>query len=81
MAVINFYSNLLLSHHPLLRNLANNAPSSKLFRLSFRLWTEASGKGYGAHLGSAYLPIALYQRKRVFDRCLIDQRRGYNRYA
>lgn len=59
---MNFYSNLLLSHHPLLHP---SAKSLKGFRPLVKLWADASGQGYGGHLGSADLPIALYQHQRT----------------
>lgn len=59
---MNVYNTLLLARHPLLQPLVKGF---YLGRPRFQVWTDASGKGYGAHLGGAGNPIALYQQKRL----------------
>jgi len=59
---MNVYNTLLLARHPLLQPLVKGF---YLGRPRFQVWTDASGKGYGAHLGPAGNPIALYQQKRL----------------
>jgi hypothetical protein len=60
MVLMNLYNNALLARHPLLRPLADNV---RLPRPAVRIWADASGKGYGAHLGPADQPIATFQQK------------------
>jgi hypothetical protein len=62
MVLMNLYNNALLARHPLLRPLVNNAA---LTRPAVRIWADASGKGYGAHLGPAEQPIATFQHERL----------------
>jgi hypothetical protein len=62
MVLMNLYNNALLARHPLLRPLADNV---RLPRPAVRIWADASGKGYGAHLGPAEQPIALFQQERL----------------
>jgi hypothetical protein len=60
--MLDYYNILLLSRHPIFQ------PFRKIFQLSrptFQIWTDASGQGYGAHLGPAKRPIALFQHKRL----------------
>lgn len=57
---MNVYDTLLLSRHPFLRTLARGY---KVNRPIFELWTDASRKGYGAHLGPADQPLALFQHR------------------
>ena len=60
--MLDYYNILLLSRHPIFQ------PFRKILQLSrptFQIWTDASGQGYGAHLGPAKRPIALYQHKRL----------------
>jgi hypothetical protein len=75
---MSIYNNSLLARHPFLQPLASG---SKVARPSFELWTDASNKGYGAHLGSADLPIALYQQERMPSTILpaIGRRRSTKR--
>jgi hypothetical protein len=57
--MIDLYNLLVLSRHSFFR------PIRRLLRLprpTYQLWTDASGKGYGAHLGPGNRPIAVYQR-------------------
>jgi hypothetical protein len=60
--MLDTYNILLLSRHPIFQ------PFRKLLRLSrptFQIWTDASGQGYGGHLGPAKKPIAIFQHKRL----------------
>jgi hypothetical protein len=59
---MNVYNTLFLSRHPLLQPIAKGF---KYGRTKYRIWTDASGKGYGAHPSHAGHPIALYQQKRM----------------
>jgi hypothetical protein len=60
MVLMNLYNNALLARHPLLRPLADNV---RLSRPAVRIWADASGKGYGGHLGPADQPIATFQQE------------------
>jgi hypothetical protein len=60
MVLMNLYNNVLLARHQLLRPLADNV---RLPRPAVKIWADASGKGYGAHLGPADQPIATFQQE------------------
>lgn len=56
---MDLYNLLVLSRHSFFRPIRRFL---RLSRPSYQLWTDASGKGYGAHLGPGDRPIAVYQR-------------------
>lgn len=56
------YKLLCFVRHPALK------PVRRLLGLakpSYQIWTDASGQGYGGHLGPAKQPIAVFQHKRL----------------
>jgi hypothetical protein len=59
---MDIYRLLLIAQHPVFQ------PLRSVLRLSnptYRIWTDASGQGYGGHLGGIKRPIALFQQKRL----------------
>ena len=56
------YNLLCLVRHPALKPVRRLLG---LARPSYQVWTDASGQGYGGHLGPAKRPIAIFQHKRL----------------
>lgn len=59
---MDVYNLLCIVRHPVLKPVRRLLG---LARPSYKIWTDASGQGYGGHLGPAKRPIAIFQHKRL----------------
>jgi hypothetical protein len=70
---MDLYNVLLLCRHPIFRPIRDFL---QLSRPSYELWTHASRQGYGAHLGEAESPIAIFRHKLSHEFMLSNRKKN-----